>query len=507
MSDNQAKNRGLSAGRYAETAQPGRPPGPFRVPIVYRIALAIGVLMVGCIGILASIIVQNQNQVLRQQIDDLGNTIAAQIARSVAEPIMADDQLALDVLTTSLTADVNVLGTAILSKDGKVLAQAGLTPNDERRSADGKEAVALPQTLQGFEWEERGRRLVAYIRPVTFKHVLAGHVVVTLSRAALKRSMENATRNIVLASILVLVFGGFLTYLLSRRLSRPIDELVNASRAMDEGSYDLRASPDRDDEIGGVMDVMKRMAAGAQRKQEVESTLKRYLSPRVARAVLEQHGSQDLGGRRVEATVLFADIVGFTSMAEDMMPEDVGTLLNQYFSHIARACEWNHGLVDKYIGDGAMLVFGTPEPDEDHCFHGIRCALTVKHLVALENARREKAGHVPVWFRFGLNSGSMLAGNMGANERMEYTVVGDSVNLASRLSTASKAGQIIITEAIYSRPEIRDRVIAREQRSIHLRGIQQPVATYVVEELIPGENEQLIRQVETLWWQARRHSA
>jgi adenylate cyclase len=90
---------------------------------------------------------------------------------------------------------------------------------------------------------------------------------------------------------------------------------------------------------------------------------------------------------------------------------------------------------------------------------------------------------------------------------MEYTVVGDSVNLASRLSTASKAGQIIITEAIYSRPEIRDRVIAREQRSIHLRGIQQPVATYVVEELIPGENEQLIRQVETLWWQARRHSA
>jgi adenylate cyclase len=194
-------------------------------------------------------------------------------------------------------------------------------------------------------------------------------------------------------------------------------------------------------------------------------------------------------------------------MAEAMVPEEVAKLLNQYFSHIARACEWNHGLVDKYIGDCAMLVFGTPEPDEDHCFHGIRCALTVKHLIALENARREKAGHAPVRFRVGLNSGSMLAGNMGANERMEYTVVGDTVNLASRLSSVAKAGEIIITEATYNRPEIRDRVIARQQRSIQLRGIQQPVATYVVEGLIPSENEQLIRQVETLWWQARRHTA
>ena len=506
MSDSEARNELSSTGLYQE-ARTSRAAACFRMPIVYRIALAIGVLMVGCIGVLASIIVQNQNQVLRQQIDDLGNTIAAQIARSVAEPIMADDQLALGVLTTSLTADVNVLGTAIVSKDGKVLARAGLTPFDDSTRPDSKQTVELPQTLQGLEWEERGRRLVAYIRPVTFKNVLAGHVVVTLSRAALKRSMENATRNIVLASLLVLVFGGFLTYLLSRRLSRPIHELVVASRAMDEGSYDLHASPERDDEIGGVMDVMKRMAAGARRKQEVESTLKRYLSPRVAQAILEQRGSQDLGGRRVEATVLFADIVGFTRMAEDMMPEEVGMLLNQYFSHIARACEWNHGLVDKYIGDCAMLVFGTPEPDQDHCFHGIRCALTVKHLVALENARREKAGQVPVLFRFGLNSGNMLAGNMGANERMEYTVVGDSVNLASRLLTAGEAGQIVITEAIYNRPEIRERVIARQQQSIRLRGIQQPVATYVVEELIPRENEQLVRQVETLWWQARRHTA
>ena len=101
----------------------------------------------------------------------------------------------------------------------------------------------------------------------------------------------------------------------------------------------------------------------------------------------------------------------------------------------------------------------------------------------------------------------MLAGNMGANERMEYTVVGDTVNLASRLSSVAKAGELIITEATYNRPDIRDRIIARQQRSIHLRGIQQPVATYVVEGLIPGENEQLIRQVETLWWQARRHTA
>lgn len=504
-SDNQ--NQKLPAAEFAGPAPPERGFFWFKVPISYRIALAIGVLMVACIGILAGVIVQHQSQVFRQQIDDLGNTIAAQIARSVAEPIMAEDELALNVLTTNLTADVNVLGTAIVSKEMSILAQEGLTPFGEDGPWYGKKDLPVTQTLRGLEWRVPGRRLVSYARPVVYKNVLAGYVVVTMSRAALSHSMENATRSIVLATVLVLALGGVLTLLLSHRMSRPIHEIINASRALDEGAYDVGAPTERKDELGGVMNVMQRMAVGMQRKEKVESTLSRYVSRRVAEAALDHDASPNLGGQRVDATVLFADIAGFTRMAEGMDPEEVASLLNQYFSHIARACEWNHGIVDKYIGDCAMMIFGTPQPDENHCFHGIRTALTIERLVVLENQQREKHGYPPVQFRFGLNSGNMLAGNMGTNERMEYTVVGDSVNLASRLSTVADAGQVTITEALYKRPDIRDRVIAKEHRSIRLRGIEHPVATFVVDALIPEENEKLARHVETLWWQSRRQSA
>lgn len=477
----------------------------FKVPISYRIALAIGILMVACIGILAAVIIQHQNQVFRQQIDDLGNTIAAQIARSVAEPIMAEDELALEVLTTNLTADVNVLGTAIISKEGEVLAQEGATPFREDGPWYGKKDLQIP-TAGGLEWKIPGRRLVSYARPVIFKNVNAGTVVITMSRAALTHSMENATRSIIIATVLVLALGSVLTLLLSRRMSRPIHEIINASRALDEGAYDFSPQSERKDELGGVMNVMQRMAAGMQRKEKVESTLSRYVSHRVAEAVLD-HDQPDLGGHRVQATVLFADIVGFTRMAEGMDPEEVASLLNQYFSHIARACESNHGVVDKYIGDCAMMVFGTPQPDEDHCYHGIYTALVIDRLVALENMQREKRGYPPVLFRFGLNSGRMLAGNMGTHERMEYTVVGDSVNLASRLSNVADGSEIVITEALYRRPDIHQRFLAREHGAIKLRGIEQPVTTYVVEGVVPAESDKLTRMVETLWWESRRQIA
>lgn len=505
MSGNENQDQTTPATDYPAPDTPERGLFWYKLSIYYRIALAIGVLMVACIGILAGVIVQHQNQVFRQQIDDLGNTVAAQIARSVAEPIMSEDELTMDVLTTNLTADVNVVGTAIVSKDWEILTREGLTPFGESGPWYGKNDITVSQ-IGGLEWKVPGRRLVSYARPVIFKNVHAGYVVVTMSRAALSHSMENATRSIVLATLLVLALGTVLTLLLSRRMSRPIHDIINASRALDEGAYDFSPPSVRKDELGGVMNVMQRMAVGMQRKEKVESTLSRYVSHRVAEAVLD-HDTPNLGGHRVEATVLFADIVGFTRMAEGMDPEEVASLLNEYFSHIARACESNHGVVDKYIGDCAMMVFGTPQPDEDHCYRGICTALIIERLVALENIQREKRGYPPVMFRFGLNSGSMLAGNMGTHERMEYTVVGGSVNLASRLSSVADGGQIVITEALYRRPGIRDRIIAREHGAIQLRGIEQPVTTLVVEGLVPAESEKLTRQIETLWWQSRRQIA
>ena len=485
---------------------------PSHIPIVYKITLSISVLMVACIGLLATVIVQNQNQVVRDQIDDLGNTLATQIAHSAVEPLLADDRLALGVLATNLTAEGNVLGTVILSSKGEILAEAGLTPFRENAPYAGEQTGIDARSLRGLEWSviskrNRVRNLVAYTSSVRFQDVVAGHVVVTVSRSALDQSMRGATQSILYASVLVVVVGGILTVFLSRRLSKPIHDLMDASRALEAGHFHFRFDERRNDEIGNLMTSFNRYAEGMERSTQMESTLSRYLSPSVAREITTSGSAQQLGGQCVEATVLFADIVGFTGMAEGMNPEEVVNLLNRYFAHIVRACEMNDGMVDKYIGDCAMLVFGVPQADPEHSFHGIMCALTIQRLVAMENQARERQGQAPVRFRLGLNSGEMLAGNMGAQERMEYTVVGDTVNLASRLGSAAEAGQIIVTEQIYTRPEITERFIARAHRAIRLRGIQHPVTTYAIEGVMPAYKEGFERQIQQLWWQGRRRTA
>jgi adenylate cyclase len=181
-----------------------------------------------------------------------------------------------------------------------------------------------------------------------------------------------------------------------------------------------------------------------------------------------------------------------------MKPEELVSILNRYFTLITCACEINHGMVDKYMGDGVMLVFGAPEPDTDHAFHAITCALLIQELVAHENAQREEQGRFPVQFRIGINTGSMLAGNMGSRERMEYTVVGDTVNLASRLCGITNGNEIVISREMYMRDDVRERVIAGEYQSIRLRGISQPVSTYRVEQLTASGQEIIALQFEDI---------
>lgn len=486
---------------------------PRNIPIVYKITLSISVLMVACIGLLATVIVQHQSQVLRGQIDALGNTLATQIAHSAVEPLLADERLALGVLATNLTAEGNVLGTAILSADGEILSEAGLTPFQPNAPYAGESSAIDARNLRGLEWTvvskrgNRTRNLVAYTANARFKDVTAGYVVVTLSRSTLDQSMRGATQSILFASLLVVTIGGILTVFLSRRLSKPIHDLMDATRALDAGQYHFRFAERRNDEIGNLMSSFNRFAEGMQRTSEMESTLSRYLSPGVAREIITGAAPLQLGGQRVTASVLFADIVGFTGMAEGMSPEDVATLLNRYFAHIVRACEMHQGMVDKYIGDCAMLVFGVPQADPEHSFHAIACALSILRLTAMENQLRDRQGQPPVKFRLGLNSGEMLAGNMGSHERMEYTVLGDSVNLASRLSAAADGGQVIITEQVYRQEDVYDRFVARPHRAIRLRGIQHPVMTYIIEDMKPPYKEAFERQIQQLWWQGRRRTA
>ena len=458
-------------------------------PLAYKLSFFITILVVSCMILLGTIIVGQQTGQLRAQIGEQGHTLVQLMAQSAKEPLLADDKLALDAITDSFSENNSVLGTTIISLDGDIISKAGVLHDEKNLLTlkliedvirDGDNAVTWKwQPLTGL----RKQTLMSFIMPVTFQNITAGYAMVSFSQSGMEQSTRQAVQAISGATLLMITLSIGMAFALGRRISQPIDKLVEASRAIGNGEYTFRFKDRRKDELGLLMQAFNEMAEGMLEKSQVKNALSRYVSPGVARQILSNLGNVGLSGKQIEGSVLFADITGFTKISEQIEPKALVDMLNRYFTLITCACSINHGIVDKYMGDGAMLVFGAPETDADHAFHAVSCALLIQKLVTQENLQREAQGLAPVRLRIGINTGSMLAGNMGSCDRMEYTVVGDTVNLASRLCGITNGDQIVISREMYMRDDISNRVLAGEYQSIRLRGISKPVSTYLVEQL------------------------
>ena len=475
-----------------------------RTPLAYKLSFFITVLVVSCMSLLGILLIQQQSQQMQEQIIEQGTTLARLMAQSAKEPLLAEDNLALDTTTSSFAKGSSVLGAAISSLQGDIISQAGILYDEKNPETRSLMKHAIKSGVSSHNWEWRSlfgnnrHGVMTFIQPVTYQEVTAGYAQVSFSQSGLRESATRALQAIIAATMLIIVLGIGMAFALGRRITQPIDRLVNASRAIGQGDYSFRFKERRKDELGLLMEAFNEMAQGMLEKTQVKSALSRYVSPGVAREILSNLDDVGLSGKRVEGSVLFADIKGFTQIAEKIRPEELVAILNRYFTLITCACEINHGIVDKYMGDGVMLVFGAPEADNDHAFHAVSCALLIQKLIAHENALREEQGKFPVQFRIGINTGSMLAGNMGSRDRMEYTVVGDTVNLASRLCGITNGNEIVISREMYLRNDVRNRVIAGEYQSIQLRGISQPVSTYRVEQLTAAGQEIIALQFEDI---------
>lgn len=473
-----------------------------QIALVYKLSLLITVLVVTCMTLLGSIIIQQQTRLFENHLHDQGTALVKLMAQAAREPLLADDQLAMDVITTGFTDNSNVMGSALISLDAETVSHAGSFHDGNNKRQRGVLLELIKEAPGSRDWywpaslKASASKVISYIHPITFQDVTVGYVLSTFSQSAMEQSLRKAIQAITGATLLIIMLGVAMAIALGRRISDPIDQLVDASRALGKGEFTAKFSfrERRTDELGQLMASLNSMAEGMLEKSQVKQALSRYVSPEVAKVVFANLNDIELGGKQIEGTVVFADIVGFTRIAENTRPEDLVDILNRYFTLITRACETNQGTVDKYMGDGVMLIFGAPQPDEEHRFHAINCAVLIQRLIEHENRLREQQGLFPVKFRIGINSGTMLAGNMGSKERMEYTVVGDTVNLASRLCGIANSGQIVISRHLYLNADVRERVLAGEYQAIRLRGIKDPVSTYLVEAVTVGWQHQLEEQ-------------
>lgn len=309
----------------------------------------------------------------------------------------------------------------------------------------------------------------------------AGLLPSLILTASLYIALDRAGGPTGLALALFIIFAVvslFLTLMISGNFHEPLREIRSAARKIQEGELDAEVNVTSSDEIGELGVGFNRMVAGLREKEKIKQDFGRAVDPRVRDYLLEHEGQ--LGGEQRQASVLFCDIRGFTAFSEGREPRQVVEILNRYFEQMNLAVEEHQGVVNKFIGDAVMAIFGVPAPDENHAEKAVRAGLEMIYRRDELNLKLAKEGLPKIGTGLGIHSGLLLAGNLGSAERLEYTVIGDSVNLASRLESLSKKlnHEFIISEATHSAlPEILARHFTYLAR-VKVKGKQEAVAVY-----------------------------
>jgi adenylate cyclase len=214
-------------------------------------------------------------------------------------------------------------------------------------------------------------------------------------------------------------------------------------------------------------------------EKRLKSTMSRYMDPGIA-ARLVAAGAELLGGQAVEATVLFSDIRSFTTHAEALGPQGTVAMLNEYFTLMVECIQREGGMLDKFIGDAMMAGFGVPVPHEDDSDRAVRAAIAMIGELRRWNAQRAAEGRAPIDIGIGLNTDTVVSGNIGSKKRMDYTMIGDGVNLASRLESACKQYGAHILASEFTYRKLRGTYRAREIDLLLVKGKTRPVAVYEI---------------------------
>ena len=219
-------------------------------------------------------------------------------------------------------------------------------------------------------------------------------------------------------------------------------------------------------------------------KEKIKTAMGKYISEDIMKNVVKNIDELKLGGKKANVTVLFADIRGFTSMSEKLSADEVSVILNEYFTEIEPIVTRHNGVINKFIGDAVMAIFGEPIQDENHPKNAVRCACEMLDKVKELQAKWLEEGKPKIEIGIGINTGEAFVGNIGSERRMEYTVIGDMVNLASRIEGNNKTFKtnLLISESTYaSAKSIVDTV---KISNVKIRGKEKELNLYEVIKLI-----------------------
>ena len=353
-------------------------------------------------------------------------------------------------LTKGVLANVTIYGPngkAIATTLGAPITDPSLTVDPatfQRATSTGTQvSVQRSLTIAGVQYLELlGQFYVGHDR-------VAAALGVAVPISAIARANSSTRTQMTLLFVAVVALVMVVGFALAHSITAPIIRLVRACQLVASGDLDQQITVSTRDETGLLTYTFNHMVSGLREREFVRDTFGKYMSKAVSERILS--GELKLGGERRLVTLLNSDIRAFTTLSETMEPEDLVAFLNSYFHSMVDCVVRYEGVVDKFIGDAVIAVFGAPIPFEDHARRAMLTALEMRRRMVEFNHYLEEGGHHPIRIGIGLHTGPVVAGNIGSEVRMEYTCIGDTVDTAdvTQIYTKEFKTDILVSDTTY----------------------------------------------------------
>lgn len=462
--------------------------GRLRVPISIKLSVTLAVFLLSVMMVLSYFMLKRQAENLYAESVKSGKISLKYFTTEAKIPLLNDDTLRLNSLISEVTQVEGLVYAIIAGRDGIIKAHNDLSQVGKPLVLSGREGPVSTEDDGSSYFTRRlldGTEILNLTAPVSFKGKVLGDVHVGISLDFIADRISKEKVFIYMMTVVFFLIGMAVAGLLGTNFSRPISRLVVATREISNGNYHHKVDFKRKDEFDDLGRAFNYMSHELWLKSIMRESFGRYVSTTIRDLILADPESVWLKGTKSEATIVFADVRGFTKYSESSDPAVIVEQLNEFFDIAAKHIERHNGYIDKFIGDEVLAVFGgLPDYEGDHSVNAVRACWDMQK----ELAEQAKAGTNPVLGRVGasVNTGEVVSGNIGSEVRMEYTVIGDTVNVASRLNALAGAGSVVLSESTFARTK--SIVAAQMLQPQMVKGKSKPLQPYgVLKVMAEGE--------------------
>jgi len=350
-----------------------------------------------------------------------------------------------------------------------------------------------PHFNRNFDLSLAGQSYVSVALPVRSEN--EEYFIALLQRSLAQALIPYENLHFIVAfgffiALILLIIGG---YFIARKITQPVTVLAEGAGKIEQGHYDLTIEVDQKDELGQLAQRFNTMAKGLADRAKIRSLLGKVVSPAIAEQLLNK--GVELGGEEREVTILFSDIRNFTSLCETHNAKEMITLLNQLLTRLSKIIDDHHGVIDKYIGDAVMALFGVPVKDDLQAQNTVLAALAMQQELVVINQELISNNFVEIGLGIGINTAQVIAGNMGSTTRLNYTVIGDGVNVSSRLEGLTKYYGVPILVSQATKLQCKD-ILFQEIDTVRVKGKKEYLTVYKPLGILTACSDKTLGEVE-----------